>query len=214
MIYIYTLSDSSTDEIRYVGKAKNPYKRFEQHLREAKANKYSSHKDNWIRILLSKNIEVKMEILDFIEDIDWKWLEIYWIAQLRNWGFKLTNMTDGGDGNNNQIFSEESNIKRSNALLGISRPEDVKSKISESHKGKKLSNITKEKLRQCNLGKTYSEESKLKKSKKVKMCLDDNCIIFDSVKACAEHLDCRKSSISNGILRRNGKYKEYKVEYI
>ena len=35
-------------------------------------------------------------------------------------------------------------------------------KISQSHKGKILSEVTKEKLRQCNLGKKQSREQKLK----------------------------------------------------
>lgn len=48
----------------------------------------------------------------------------------------MTNLTDGGDGNQNQFFSEESNKKRSEKLKGVERPIEVKDKISKSHKGK------------------------------------------------------------------------------
>ena len=55
-------------------------------------------------------------------------------------------MTDGGDGNQNQVMSLESKLKRSKALKGKFRPKEVIDKISKSHLGKKLTDETKEKI--------------------------------------------------------------------
>jgi hypothetical protein len=62
----------------------------------------------------------------------------------------LTNMTDGGDGLSN--MSEEFKINMSKIKLGSSGP----------NKGRKMSEETKEKLRQHNLGKKLSEETRKK----------------------------------------------------
>lgn len=59
------------------------------------------------------------------------------------WGFDLTNLTIGGDGVSGLKQSEESNKKRSEALLGTHRPEEIKKKISKSSLGKILSESTK-----------------------------------------------------------------------
>lgn len=45
-------------------------------------------------------------------------------------------MTDGGDGNQNQVFSKESQEKKSEKLKGIPRPQEVRDQISKSHIGK------------------------------------------------------------------------------
>lgn len=50
--------------------------------------------------------------------------------------FSLTNLTDGGDGNQNQYFSKESIEKRAEKIRGIPRPQEVRDQISESNKGK------------------------------------------------------------------------------
>lgn len=65
------------------------------------------------------------------------------------------NITDGGDGTKGVIMSEESRLKMSNAKKG--KP--------SNRKGFHLSEETKEKLRQANLGKHHSEETRLKISK-------------------------------------------------
>lgn len=194
---IYTLNDPDTKEVRYVGKTSQSLKRrLAQHIRET--YKVRNYKTNWIKQILFKGKLPEIKLLDETNN-NWQELEIYWIAQMKYWGFKLTNMTDGGDGNNNQVFSKETLLKKSLALKGRKRPKEVREKISKSHKGKKLSEKTKQKLRLANLGKTYSEESKRKKYKGV-LLVDINGLVleeFESLKAAAEKHNCRKGSISN-----------------
>jgi hypothetical protein len=63
----------------------------------------------------------------------------------------LTNLTDGGDGNQNQKFSKESIEKRASKIRGIPRSEETKQKISQA-----LTGIVR------------SEETKLKVSNSIK----------------------------------------------
>ncbi len=94
-VIIYSLSDPRTDEIRYVGKTSiSLEKRYKNHLKDCFRNKFYSA--FWIKSLLLNNIYPKIEILDIVEIDNWEFWEIYWINQCKQWGFKLTNISDGG----------------------------------------------------------------------------------------------------------------------
>ncbi len=218
MIYIYTLKDPITHAIKYIGKTKvSLNKRLKGHIDECllKTKPRKSYKINWIKNLLKQNLKPIIEELDTIESEDWEWLEQYWISQFKNWGFKLTNMTDGGEGNKNQIFSEETNIKRSKALLGIKFSQERKNNISKGLTGKTVSDITKEKLRNHNLGKKYNFETKLKKSKSViQLDLDNNIINeFYSINEASRILKCSKGSIQNCCVGRGKTCGGFKWKY-
>lgn len=128
-----------------IGKTKQKLqRRLDQHISDAKRskklNKYSNYNYNWINSLLKDNIKpIILELDSFEEELDsknWIIFEQYWISQFKSWGFNLTNLTKGGDGNQDQVFSEESLKKRSEKLKGIPRPQEVRDQISKSHKGK------------------------------------------------------------------------------
>ena len=139
--YIYTLSIN--ESIFYIGKTKDLNKRLANH-----------------KITYGKNI--LLEVLD--ETDDWRWCEMFWIEQFRQWGFNLSNKNKGGGGRD--YLTEETKIKISinqpktkkrspetNIKIGLSNKglkkkpcsEERKKKISESNKGKKF-----------NLGKKYN----------------------------------------------------------
>ena len=156
MIKIYSLSDPITGEIRYVGKTNQSLdRRLNAHISEVRRGYCRTHKINWIKSLMNNNLLPTIDILEIATKDNWKKLEIYWISQLKSWGFNLTNMTDGGDGNNNQMFSKESTIKRSKSLIGHIVTEETRRKISRKQVGKKLRQETKDKLRLHNLGKRH-----------------------------------------------------------
>ena len=106
--YIYILQDPITNEVRYVGKSKNPYRRYLSHLWERPKVKYHSY--YWVQKLLKKGLKPIMTIIDEVDD-NWIYLEQYWIEQFRQWGVNLTNITSGGEGAcnaaqwNNKIIS-------------------------------------------------------------------------------------------------------------
>lgn len=107
--FIYTLSDPITSEVRYVGKANNLKKRLATHLTPRNLIK-PSHKNNWIKSLLNKGLKPLMKSVDEVLISEWVFWEIYWISQFKTWGFKLTNLTNGGDSVINEIkFGSDNN---------------------------------------------------------------------------------------------------------
>jgi len=155
-IKIYYLASSENEnDIRYVGKTTQALKRrLAGHICDAKKSKLKNYKRNhnynWITSVLAKGYEVLIMELDSIiieNDEPWEWLESYWISQIKTWGFRLNNLTSGGDGNKNQHFSRESIEKRAEKIRGIPRDEETKRKISEALTGKNLSDTHIESIR-------------------------------------------------------------------
>lgn len=136
-IKIYSLEDPLTKEIRYVGKTKDTLeKRFSTGHMFA-IHREKSYKRNWLKSLENKGLQPTITLLDEIPSTeDWEWLEKYWISQIKSWGFRLTNMTEGGEGNKNQVFSKESIEKRASKLRGRKYSKEHCAKISKALKGK------------------------------------------------------------------------------
>lgn len=100
-IYIYSLSDPNTNEIRYIGKTGNIKNRYNSHLSASRHLK--THLGSWIKSLLAKNI---LPIINIIEECtldNWEKREIYHISQYTN----LVNHSKGG----NEPLIIKSNIK-------------------------------------------------------------------------------------------------------
>lgn len=94
---IYALIDPRTNETRYIGKtSNNPISRYNHHLYRAKKG-YRSYVYCWIRGLLLNGLKPIQIILEIVEG-DGCDIEQKWIAHGREQGWKLTNLTDGGEG--------------------------------------------------------------------------------------------------------------------
>lgn len=150
---IYTLTSSANiNNIRYIGKTNTSLKkRLCGHITLSKINKDKNythnHTSNWIQKEITLGNYILIEELDSTLNLNWEYLEKYWISQFKAWGFKLTNLTDGGDGNKNQFFSPESNLARSIKLKGVPRSKNVCENISKGSKGKILSVVHKERVK-------------------------------------------------------------------
>ena len=143
MIYIYTLAHPITNEIRYVGKTVNLKKRYIQHI----TNSMKTHCKSWINSLLKENLFPRMEILDeTVDELEWEQLEQYWINQLQQWGYSLTNHTSGGEGRHNSVVSKETRVKMAAQRIGKTLSDESKLKISIKNKGKIRSNDSKNKI--------------------------------------------------------------------
>jgi len=96
--YIYTLTDPIDMGIKYVGKTKNLKNRLSRHMSQYSLKESWTKKNKWLLYLKNNNLKPLIEILDegHIDNIDD--LEIYWISQLKAWGYKLKNETKGGKG--------------------------------------------------------------------------------------------------------------------
>lgn len=114
-IYIYTLKDPDTQEIRYVGQAVDVQERLKKHLANAKNTSITRHVYNWIRTLSCDPIIETIEECDVLERNQ---REKYWISHYKQLGTNLCNHSDGGEGagigNTNcvgRILSEETKEK-------------------------------------------------------------------------------------------------------
>ena len=115
-MFIYTLSDPITKDVRYIGKTNDIKKRFINHLKD----KSKCHRTNWITSLKSKKLVPVINIIKECSEEDVDLLEKHYILEYKQLGYNLTNGTSGGDGG--YIFTDE-----------------VKQKMSQQRKGKKQS---------------------------------------------------------------------------
>lgn len=146
VIYIYTLAHPITGEVRYVGKTDNLARRFSTHTTSLT---YKNYTTNWIKSLKSSGLKPVMEVLDETDLHNWVVVEQYWIAQFKAWGFKLTNLTAGGEGSYGRTPPH-------------TKTEDWKQHSSELHKGKTISKETRRllsnKLKGNTIAKDYADK--------------------------------------------------------
>lgn len=148
--YIYTLSDPrSPDVIRYVGKSNNPETRLNFHLYDSFLKKHKTKRTCWLKSLRKLGLKPVLEVVDVVSLSEWQFWECYYISLFRSWGFKLVNMTDGGEGLNNPSEEVVNTIKKKckeNACkywLGKKRPpfsEEWRRKLGEKSTGRKFPN--------------------------------------------------------------------------
>lgn len=106
-VYIYTLADPRSGEVRYVGKTNDLKVRRHNHLNSCRDK--NTHKRNWINQLRKEGMLPVMEVLDEVLQSEWHNWEKYWIHQMTAWGFKLVNYTEGGDG---LTFGNQTSFKK------------------------------------------------------------------------------------------------------
>lgn len=107
--YIYSL-EYPEGNVRYIGKANNPNRRYKNHLSSSLSRKEITLKSNWIYGLLNNREIPILNIIDEVDIKEWKFWESYYIYLYRSWGFDLKNGTFGGDGVANQNHIERKKI--------------------------------------------------------------------------------------------------------
>jgi len=180
MYFIYVI-ENKINGMRYVGQTLNLKRRMTSHLSTSSNCRYLKRA---LRKHGSENFEIsELERCFSREDANSR--EIYWIKTLGTLAPEGYNLKEGGESagrpgldakrrmsesarNRKRDFDGEWRENMRLAQLGRKHSEEVKKKISESHKGIGHSKETKEKLRQINLGKSLSEEHKSKISESLK----------------------------------------------
>lgn len=141
--YIYIHTKKNTDEVFYVGQGIK--KRF---LSKKRRNSY------WKNVVNKYGFDSTI-IEDNLTQDEANELEKFWIAQFKSWNFKLTNLTDGGEGTIGYKHSKESIEK--NRLRNLGKRSSVKTEFKKGNipwnKGKNHSEITKLKISSSNSGK-------------------------------------------------------------
>lgn len=232
IIYIYTLRDPVTNEIRYVGKTNNIKTRMVKHKRDALDEncKTSIYKNRWLRIIYTQQLEPIVEIVYQATLDDWDDWEKYFISKLKHEGCKLTNRTQGGEWGG--LAGNES------WNYGKSRSESTKQKLRDKAKerwangqydfNKKpliekwpIESVNKHLARmvEYNKNKVVTNETKQKISKArsipiLILDLDGNVVNeFENAKSAADFYNCERSTVNN-IRRFGGIFlKKYRIVY-
>jgi hypothetical protein len=119
MISIYKLTDPRCGSIRYIGKTNSELSdRLKVHIHQSKIAKKPTHKEAWIKQLLSLGLRPISELVCLVSEDDWREEEVMQIKTHREQGHKLTNLTDGGDGAGALKHSEEFKASLSERMKG------------------------------------------------------------------------------------------------
>lgn len=165
---IYALVDPRDGEIRYIGKSSTGLKRPNTHMNANKLARDRTDKAGWLKALVLVGLRCEIRILERLEhgfQLDES--ERRWIAHGRANGWKLTNMTDGGDGLSGRVISEEVRARiREEWITGKRKhsPETIE-KLRALKTGVARSEETKEKIRLKLLGRKPTAEARSKMSK-------------------------------------------------
>jgi predicted GIY-YIG superfamily endonuclease len=137
IVYIYTLTDPNTNEVRYVGGSRDVAHRYNNHLFDSTSNK---NKVEWVNELKSQNKKPILRIIEQTTKSTWIEREKYWIAQYNNLLNMVNNpdtvQTEGGD-----IVKENTPPPKNGDIVDIYVPDhrEVKRNHTEEHRIK-LSN--------------------------------------------------------------------------
>lgn len=123
---IYVLIDPRDNKVRYVGKANNVSQRYRAHLNRARA--HQTHKKNWLIQLKKEGLKPIIEVIDEVPIDEWQYWEIYWISQMKQWGFNLVNYTNGGDGCS---FANQTSFKKGEGGKSVVGYNELGDKIYE-----------------------------------------------------------------------------------
>ena len=137
-VFIYGLNDPVTGRCRYVGKAADPYRRYEQHAEIAERGKHRAHVYFWWRKLMTAGQAPILEVLDEVPETEWQFWEQEYIRLFRLIFPGLTNHAHGGQGGHGK-HSPETIQKIAAANRGQKRSPELRKKISDLQRGKKQS---------------------------------------------------------------------------
>jgi len=127
--FIYGLSDPRTGEIRYLGKADDPKRRFDHHVSAAmrpNSPSYHIYSANWIRSLAAVKLKPNLVILEWVPEEEWGHWEQWWLDFFTGIGCRLVNTAEGGRGGVGYLNK------------GKKRSPEICARISTARKGKKF----------------------------------------------------------------------------
>lgn len=186
---IYFLIDPFTDEVRYVGQTSTSLnRRLYQHIRDVR----KSPKRDWISKIIECGSSPIIEMVDIVnEQSICNDLEIKWIGHIRNLGYRLLNLTDGGNVTTGYKFTEEQKNKmrgripwnKDRKMTDIERYKISKSLErynrlnGNTFYGKKHSDISKMKISKGNSKEVYQFDMDGNFIRKWKSCLEVEKVI-------------------------------------
>lgn len=206
-IYIYSLKDPFSNEIKYIGKSNNPKRRYHGHIQDVRRG-FKTKKTNWLRKLIRMNSKPILEIIEVCNSNNWEEREIYWINKIN----PKCNQRKGGAGTekNNSDYIQKVSLCVLQYDLDLKLINEFKSINEASRKtGIKLSNLSKAcngKLKHASffIWKFKEKNTKTNKNKiitlRTKKAIEQ--IDIKSGKIIAEYKSIRDASIINNFNRR------------
>jgi hypothetical protein len=209
----------------YVGKTNNFKKRKLTHLWEIKrGSNYPNH--NKLRKVLASGTNQDDAIKEIFKNIDATHidaLEIGWIKILKNLGYKLKNLTNGGEGSKG--FTEEMRRKLSLLRIGQKYSQETKDKMSkarigcqftETHK-KNLSKSRKKRVTSISTRQKCSKTSTGKINIKIYRCISPQGESFITNEGLTQF--CQKHNLTSAnmhkVLRgQRDNHKGWRIEYV
>jgi hypothetical protein len=143
---IYALSDPrlerTFENVRYVGKTNQS---LALRLIGHTSKESGSYKRSWIKSLKSEGVSPAIWPIEFCCNDNWQQREQWWIKNLRQYA-KLTNLTDGGDGNWGRKWTESQRAAASAQRKGRPVSIEARAKISAALTGRKNPPFTEQQL--------------------------------------------------------------------
>lgn len=176
-MHIYLLRDPITYQVRYIGKGE-PAHRLANHIGLARQGKLGA-KFDWIRDLMAIGTAPIVESIEIVTNDNWKEREQYWIKYYREQGAPLTNASIGGEGASGFKHSLEEKIKRSERAkgnqhwLGKKHSEETKAKLRVARARQIMSEETKRKISDTLKGRQLSQIHKANIAKASKLRMND-----------------------------------------
>lgn len=131
----------------------------------------------------------------------------------------LVNLTDGGDGVVNYVWTDEHRKKISEAGMGKKHTDEFKQMISKLHTGKVLSEETKAKISAKRRGVKWSDaqrkasESKIDPRSRHIICLNDS-VIYSNVSDVARTLNLDNSGVSKVCYGKRKQYNGFRFKFL
>ena len=173
-VCIYVLIDPRDGRVRYVGKTDNPRRRLNVHISTVMRGAISGRFAMWIKDIVLSGRKPEMIALEYVEEGKWQDREIDWINYFRIHGASLLNRVRGGNAPRNRrgqvIFSIETRKRMSQSAKGKVITEQTRKLISERMMGRKFSQEHKRRMSESRqsqwppptLGFRHTEETKKK----------------------------------------------------
>ena len=225
---IYIITNKINGKI-YIGLSVDIKRRFSEHKSPCRFQK----KETPIARAIKKYglVNFSFDILELVEcKSKLCEREIFWINKMK----PEYNLTSGGDGVRDYIVSEEVKEilreygkKQWNSLTEVEKQKRILNNLKGQPKGHIVSESTRNKLRECNLGKKMSEETKNKISKANSVSMKGNKsgnkkvvafnnheeLLFDSIVNASKYFNCHPSNISKVIKGKQKSCKGYNFRY-
>lgn len=212
-VKIYTLEDPTTGIVRYVGKTKlSLNERLQGHIDQAKEKgRRKNHRLAWITNILNSKLRPVIKELDTVLENEWQFWEVYWIAQIKSWGFNLVNGDSGGLGGHRMTQETKAKIIATKKLNNSFRQpntykhsvetiEKIKcSKAANPYAGYWKSKVLHPNTRMAQIkavsGKRTLEQMQTKfKKGLIKSVIMNGCIPFETIKEAAVYISSVKNN--------------------